>query len=188
MQLLLEVLTFYFCMGLIGFSMNVSIFFKIFKDIGDAGFKISNSKKIDKNKDNNIRNNVLFLLFTPGVNILFAFVYLKRYLDNRFALLDNFLLDDMIEEMTEEEKTEYQKKPTAINSLLTPLKVELKQKEKNDEEAAVHNNNNNLQQSHNEQLAELDYPNQEITQDLESSIEDLEQKNIKIKIRIKKRK
>ncbi len=122
----MEFLLFYLATVGAGYFMTLSTMFKMVRDIGDSGYKL-NAKKFselssmispEQKKINTITR------FLPLVNILAAFKAGVDYVNNRDDILYELSLLNAIEEMTDKEKEEYSKHPTALKCFLITIESE----------------------------------------------------------------
>ena len=63
-------------------------------------------------------------MLIPIFNIIQVFERITKYNNTRPMLLDQLSIIDALEEMSEIEKQEYLKKPTGLNAILVPFKLE----------------------------------------------------------------
>lgn len=101
----------------------------MFKDAGDAGYKI-NIKRMDEIKKQlapDASTNTYLTLLIPIYNVMKAMqkgIQYNTYI--RPMLLDQLGVLDVLEEMSEEEKQQYAKKPTALNAISLYVKHEVR--------------------------------------------------------------
>lgn len=65
-------------------------------------------------------------MLIPIFNIIQVFERITKYNNTRPMLLDQLSIIDALEEMSEIEKQEYQKRPTGLNAILVPFKLEVR--------------------------------------------------------------
>ena len=65
-------------------------------------------------------------MLIPIFNIIQVFERITKYNNIRPMLLDQLSIIDALEEMSEIEKQEYQKRPTGLNAILVPFKLEVR--------------------------------------------------------------
>jgi len=118
--LYIEFLFFWITSSVLCLSLEVINELRIFKDTADAGYilKFSNFKNLDS-INNPYDTKILFLsLLTPIYYLFKVFERTREYNNVRNRILDELYIYDLIEEMTEYEKEEYNKKPTTMNALV----------------------------------------------------------------------
>ena len=100
----------------------------MFKDIADAGYKVDVKRlsELGKQLNPNATKATLLSMLIPIFNVLQVFLRTIQYNNVRPMILDQLSAIDALEEMSEMEKQEYLKKPTGLNALLVPLKVEIR--------------------------------------------------------------
>ncbi|MDD7150952.1 MAG: hypothetical protein PUH43_03340 [Clostridium sp.] len=101
---------------------------RMFKDVADAGYKINIDRLSDLSKKLNPDASKITLLsmLIPIFNIIQVFERITKYNNIRPMLLDQLSIIDALEEMSEIEKQEYQKRPTGLNAILVPFKLEVR--------------------------------------------------------------
>ena len=106
------------------FGMGIQSSLKLIKDVADEGYKfdIKELSKIQKQINPNGKKISLIEHFIPGYNIFKQFQRAIQYNQNKPMLLNQLSVMGVLERMSEEEKKEYQKKPTGFNAILVPLK------------------------------------------------------------------
>ena len=126
------------------FGMGLQRDLKMIKDVADEGYKfdIKELSKIQKQINPNGKKNYLLEHFIPGYNIFKQFQRAIQYNQNKEVLLNQYSVMGVLERMSEEEKKEYQKKPTGFNAILVPLKSNVKtitftRKNKNGQEDTI---------------------------------------------------
>lgn len=103
---------------------------RLFKDVADAGYKVDMQRMKDfQNRvmPNTKKINILSL-FMPIFNIAYVCKNIINYNNNRPMILDQLNAIGVLEEMTGYEKREYLRKPTALNAIIIPLKIDIKLK------------------------------------------------------------
>lgn len=113
-------LLFWITSSVLCLSLEVINELRIFKDTADAGYilKIKNFKNLDFMNDSYDTKLLFLSLVTPIYNLFKVIEITTEYNNVRNRMLDELYVFDLIEEMTEDEKEEYNKKPTAINALI----------------------------------------------------------------------
>lgn len=96
--------------------MFIVISLRMLKDMADAGYKLY------LKRETNTSNNTLIYFFIPLLNIIYMLKVSIEYAYNSSFMLDELNVLGYLEEMTEDEKKEYNKNPTSINAILIPLK------------------------------------------------------------------
>lgn len=108
------------------FCIELTNELRMFKDVADAGYKINIDRLSDLSKKLNPDASKITLLsmLIPIFNIIQVFERITKYNNIRPMLLDQLSVIDALEEMSEIEKQEYLKKPTGLNAILVPFKLE----------------------------------------------------------------
>ena len=110
------------------FFMEIGNELRMYKDAADAGYKVNNSKlleRLGKGRESKPSLSTLFLL-TPVINIMFVMKNTLDYNDIRDDLLTQLHVMGALDEMSDYEKSEYAKRPTGLNALLVPFKTMIK--------------------------------------------------------------
>ena len=110
------------------FCIELTNELRMFKDVADAGYKINIDRLSDLSKKLNPDASKITLLsmLIPIFNIIQVFERITKYNNIRPMLLDQLSIIDALEEMSEIEKQEYQKRPTGLNAILVPFKLEVR--------------------------------------------------------------
>ena len=97
---------------------------RIFKDLADNGYRINIGKYTEFINKFSLdgEDNSNFLLFIPGINILYVFQRIMQYHEDRSMLLNQLNVMNVIEEMSKIEKMDYLRKKTFVNALMVNLK------------------------------------------------------------------
>lgn len=115
---MLQAIIIYILTILISFVFQVSMALDTIKYLADHNYKINmdNLENVDLDKNNilSIRATIFFPFF---YNILSQFKYLNDYFNNKFLIIDEFRILDVLEEMTIEEIKDYESNPTLLNAL-----------------------------------------------------------------------
>lgn len=124
----MEFLVLWVSTSITSFCMEMANELRMFKDVADAGYKIDVRRLSDLNKqlNPNASKATILSMLIPIFNIMQVFQRTIQYNNVRPMMLDQLNVMDVLEEMSEIEKQEYQKKPTGLNALLIPLKVEIR--------------------------------------------------------------
>lgn len=110
------------------FFMEIGNELRMYKDAADAGYKVNNSKLLERlgnGRESKPSLSTLFLL-TPVINIMFVMKNTLDYNDRRDDLLTQLHVMGALDEMSDYEKSEYAKRPTGLNALLVPFKTMIK--------------------------------------------------------------
>ncbi len=123
------------------YFITLTTAFQMFKDIGDAGYKFKVEKMselADLISPDQKRMNLVTRLI-PIINIFAALGNGVDYIKNREDVLYQLSLYNAVEEMTDEEKSYYSLKPSAIRSLKIAIdsSVETKKQQFNIELKAI---------------------------------------------------
>ena len=99
---------------------DVSLAFKMIKDIADCGYKIKldRMKEVSEALNPNVKQMNNFIKLIPIINLMKSFSDLVEYSKVRNKVLDEFSVLDCIEEMTDLERESYMLRPTAINAIV----------------------------------------------------------------------
>lgn len=110
------------------FCIELTNELRMFKDVADAGYKINIDRLSDLSKKLNPDASKITLLsmLIPIFNIIQVFERITKYNNIRPMLLDQLSIIDALEEMSEIEKQEYLKRPTGLNAILVPFKLEVR--------------------------------------------------------------
>lgn len=122
----MEYLAFYIIAIIAGFVMKLTNELRIIKDVADAGYKIDMKRVNELNNSLNLDHNSNLEMFIPILNIIRVMESTMQYNSARPMILDQFNTLDCLQEMTESEKEEYLKKPTALNAILINVISEAK--------------------------------------------------------------
>ena len=100
--------------------INLDLAFQLMKDIADEGYKINfnKTKELYACLSENVKKQQKLFKIVPIVNVIYAIVSRLTYETQRDKVLIQSRTLGVIEEMTEEEKKEYEKKPTRFNAIL----------------------------------------------------------------------
>lgn len=110
------------------FCLEIANELRIFKDAADAGYKIRLKKvsTLSGRSNPHVSKAVRLSLIVPVYNMFAVLQRTMLYNKVRPVMLDLLYVMGALEEMTEIEKQEYLKNPTALNALLVPLKMEIR--------------------------------------------------------------
>ena len=117
---------------------DVSLAFKMIKDIADCGYKIKldRMKEVSEALNPNVKQMNNFIKLIPIINLMKSFSDLVEYSKVRNKVLDEFSVLDCIEEMTDLERESYMLRPTAINAIVIYAKSKIKEEE-NDKKVTI---------------------------------------------------
>jgi len=126
-----EFLFFWVGSSIMSFLMDLGNEMRIFKDAADAGYKIKMEKlsELGKQVNTNEKTPTSLLNIIPLVNILIALQRTIQYNNIRTRVLNQLSVMDVLEEMTEIEKSKYLSKPTIFNALIISVHTEPELKE-----------------------------------------------------------
>lgn len=115
-----EFLIFWIASIITSFSMEISNELRMFKDAADAGYKIDIKRlsELGEQLNPNTSKNTLLSMLVPISNIMQIYQRTIQYNNARSMILTQLGVMDVLEEMTEKEKEEYQQKPTDLNAIL----------------------------------------------------------------------
>lgn len=110
------------------FGMEIANELRMFKDAADAGYKVDVKRlsELGKQLNPNASKAILLSMLIPIFNVMQVFQRTIQYNNVRPMILDQLSVIDVLEEMSEIEKTEYLKNPTGLNALIVPLKTEIR--------------------------------------------------------------
>lgn len=106
------------------YVLDLGLGIKLFKDLADQGYKIDLERYKELKEELNLGNRSVIIKFIPFLNILNEMKKSFDYNQQRNMIFNSMDVLDLLEEMTDLEKEEYQKKPTGWNAILLPIKVE----------------------------------------------------------------
>lgn len=108
------------------FGMAIANNLRMNKDVADAGYKIDSKRQAElvKQLNPNAIKATLLSMLIPLFNMWLVLKETISYNNARFTILDQLNVMDVLEEMSEIEKTEYLKHPTGLNALIVPIKYE----------------------------------------------------------------
>ncbi len=122
---------FVFFMGgtiVLSFILDTKNGMRLYKDMADLGYKIDSKRYneiIKKIAPNATKINLLTLCI-PIYNIFAVYQRTLEYNDIRDTAYDQLNVLGVLEEMTELEKKNYEKKPTGFRAIFSPFVLELK--------------------------------------------------------------
>lgn len=121
---IMEFLIFWLGTSIASFVMQIANEMRLFRDAADAGYKIDINRFADLGKQLNPNAPKLTVLsmLIPGFNIIEVFKTTVEYNNVRPMVIDQLRVMNVLEAMSEIEKTQYLKKPTSLNALLIILK------------------------------------------------------------------
>lgn len=96
--------------------MFIVIILRMLKDMADAGYKLY------LKGETNTSNNTVIYFFIPLLNIIYMLKISIEFANNKQFMIDEFNVLGYLEEMSENEKKEYNKNPTGLNAILITLK------------------------------------------------------------------
>ena len=132
----------------------------MFKDVASAGYKIDIKKlsEITKKLNPNNQNNSLIRVLIPFYNLYKVLENRSKYVQQREFVLPELNVLDVLEEMTEYEKKEFQKKPTGFNAIVVMTKSSINNEiETNEEKITLTGFENDwLMYSMNEKTGKID--------------------------------
>lgn len=136
---MVELIIIYLLTVILSFFGEMSNSFMIFKDVASAGYKmdilkmsdITKEMKISSGKNSNLR------LLVPIYNLYKVLESRYKYVQQRQFVLSELNIFDVLEEMTESEKEEFQKKPTGFNAMLIMVKSHLNDAQNHQEEVTI---------------------------------------------------
>lgn len=122
----MEFLVLWLVTSIASFGMEIANELRMYKDAADAGYKVDAERlsELGKQFDSNASNVTLLSMLIPIFNVMQVFQRTIQYNNARPMILDQLRLIGALEEMSEIEKTEYLKNPTALNALIAPFKAE----------------------------------------------------------------
>ncbi len=112
----------------VSMGMDVANELRMFKDTADAGYKINVKRlsELTKQLYPNATKVTFLSMLTPILNIVQILQETIQYNNVRPMMLDQLRVSDVLEEMSEIEKTEYLKNPTGLNAVIVSLKSEIR--------------------------------------------------------------
>lgn len=136
---MIELIIIYILTIVLSFIGEMSNAFMMFKDIASAGYKMDIHKmnEIAKQMEISSGKNSTLRLFIPIYNLYKVLVSRYKYVQQRQFILSELNIYDVLEEMTESEKQEFQKKPTGFNAMWIMAKSLLNEVQKNQEKVIM---------------------------------------------------
>lgn len=109
------------------FGIEIANELRMFKDVADVGYKVDVKRlsELGKELNPNATKATLLSMLIPVFNVMQVFERTIQYNNVRPMILDQLSIIDVLEEMSEIEKTEYLKKTTGLNALIISLKSEI---------------------------------------------------------------
>ena len=122
----MEILIFWLVTSITSVCIEVTNELRVFKDIANAGYKVDIKKlsKLKKQLNLNYSKTTILSMLVPIFNIAKVLKRKTQYNNARPMLLEQLDSIDSLEKMSEIEKKEYLRRPTGLNALLTPIKME----------------------------------------------------------------
>ena len=117
-------LMFFWILSIIAsFIMEIIQEMRIFKDVADEGYKINLEKMSEWKKqfDPNSSKILYLSLLIPIYNFMVVFKRTIDYNNARSLIIDQLGVLGFLEKMSEREKKEYLKKPTALNAMIVTI-------------------------------------------------------------------
>lgn len=115
----MELCLFWITTIICSFGMNISVSYKMIKDLADNGYKLNlrNIEKLcEQMKDDNVTKIDYLKTLIPILNIMESIDLVIKYNNKREFIIDCFRVSGTLEEMTKEEVEIYMKKPTGLNA------------------------------------------------------------------------
>lgn len=124
----MEFLIFWLGTTVASYCMEFANEARMFKDAANAGYKIDVKRlsELGKQLNPNASKTMLLLLMIPILNFGYVIKRTIQYNDIRSNVLDSLNSIGALEEMTDYEKKEYEKKPTTLNAIIIPIKSEIR--------------------------------------------------------------
>lgn len=124
----MEFLVLWLGTSIASFGMEIANELRMFKDAADAGYKVDVKRlsELGKQLNPNATKATFLSMLIPIFNVMQVFQRTIQYNNVRPMILDQLRVIDVLEEMSEIEKTEYLKNPTGLNALIVPLKTEIR--------------------------------------------------------------
>lgn len=111
----------------LSFYFEVKSAFKMFKDFADAGYKFNSDKLSElSNAVGPMQARTIFSLFVPFYNMLSTVVRFQKYEQFKEVIFEQYITLGILEEMSDEEKAEYNKKSTGFNASVIAAKGNVK--------------------------------------------------------------
>ena len=112
----------------VSYGMELANELRYFKDIADNGYRVDFKKMNAKIRELNMPSPTINIrkYLIPFYNMFLTVQNTMNYINQRDMVFNSFKVLNCLEEMSEEEKREYAKKPTGLNAILIPLKMDLK--------------------------------------------------------------
>lgn len=109
---------------IMSFIIDVGNKLRLYKDLADNGYKMnfSKTKNVASNLDPEGANIAFISKFIPIYNVLMTIGHTIEYNNSKEGIVRNLQILGLLEEMSDEEKEDYSKKPTGLNAYLVPIK------------------------------------------------------------------
>ncbi len=120
----MELLLLYLGSIALSFFITGTTTFQMARDIGNSGgkFNIEKLTKLSSLINPELQKISRIMKFVPFLNVLFSMAEGMQYLGNKEDTLYQLSIFGAIEEMTDEEKKDFEKRPTGLNCLLISAK------------------------------------------------------------------
>lgn len=113
----------------VSFGIVLSSVFNIFKEAADQGYSINSEAMTEIANETSDQQKLIFLgLLIPGLNILESLFFKAKVNNEMLDILDMYDMLGALEEMSPFEKAEYEKSPTGLNAIITPMDYKLRLK------------------------------------------------------------
>ena len=123
----MELCLFWLTTIICSFGMNISVSYKMIKDLADNGYKLNlkNIKKFNEQlKDNDVKKMHQIKILIPILNVMESMDLMMKYNNMRAFIVDELRILDSLEEMTKEEFEMYKKNPTVTNALKSTKNID----------------------------------------------------------------
>lgn len=110
---------------IVSFAMQNNMMMQIFKEIADQGYMLNLDKllKVTNQIDESAKKVSCLALLIPGYNLFKSMQLYTNFIQHKDLILNQYDVMGVIEEMSEWELLEYNKKPTGLNAYLLPIKL-----------------------------------------------------------------
>lgn len=145
---------------IMSFGIEIQNEFNQIKDVADAGYKLDFSRltEIQNQLSSNFSKLKILKMLIPIYNILDVVKSTTIYEKNRPILIEQLKIIDVLQEMSEEEKQMYLKKPTGFNALVITIKSIIKESTKDDlENNIICDENNHFTNNNEDENNKIDF-------------------------------
>jgi len=110
---------------IVSFAIQSNMMMQMFKILADQGYKLNLDKlvNITNQIDESAEKISCLALLIPGYNLFKSIQICTNFIQHKDLILNQYDVMGVVEEMSEWEILEYNKKPTGLNAYLLPIKL-----------------------------------------------------------------